>query len=67
MQASKFKVLSVIPPNFLKQGISFFPDLMAGIQPTLDKHVSSMDTVTTMEEYEALTADQKSSYDIVLV
>ena len=67
MQAQKFKLLSVIPPHFLKQGIFFFPDLMAGIKPTLDQHISGMDTVSTMEEYQALSADQKSSYDIVLV
>jgi hypothetical protein len=65
---SKFKLLCVIPPHFLKQGtIFYFPELMAGIQGSLDTHVSQRDTISSMEEYDALPAESKASYDIVLV
>ena len=39
---------------------------MDTIQDKLDKYVEYYDIVTSMEEYQALSEEKKSSYDVIL-
>lgn len=72
----KLKLLFVVPPEHRPSKTSkdstneqelynIYP-LLDSIKPTLDKYVESYDIVTSMEEYEALPDQKKSSYDVVL-
>ena len=55
-------------PLFKEKGrIFYLPDLIAGVQADLDKHVESYDCVFNLEEYNALPEDKKYSYDIIIV
>ena len=64
---SKLKVLFCVPPGFKQQGIHHWPSMLERVQASLDKHISSFDTVTSTEEYDALPGEKKSSYDAFVV
>lgn len=65
----KVSMLMCIPPTFLKEGTIFYVhDLLATIQPALDKYVHQpIDMVSTMEEYEAIPEEKRYTYTMIAV
>ena len=65
----KLNMIFVMPPTFLKEGtIYYIHDLLAVIQPALDKYVNQPITmVSSMDEYWALEEDKRYSFDMVAV
>lgn len=57
------KVLFCVPPK----GPAHTQNLLKTIQPTLDKYIGHMKFVKDMDEYAALTDDEKKSFDINVV
>ena len=61
-------VLFCVPDKWFTPGsIFYWPDLKAGIQADLDKHVKFHETVATLEQYDSLSEEVRSSFDIMVV
>ena len=55
---SKYNVLFCVPPKGPEQT----QNLVSKIQPTMDKYVSEVVYVKTLDEYNALSAEKKTSF-----
>jgi hypothetical protein len=68
MEAKKLTTLFCIPPHWKNHsGIFNWDANIAVIKSTLDKYIESSNVVSTMEEYDSLTDEQKQSFDNICV
>ena len=65
---NKLKVLYVVPPNWLTHaGIFNWERNLGHVKHDVDKYVSDQETVTTMDEYNSLSDERKTSFDLICV